>query len=50
MLAGKVGAKPVFSDSEVLTLSLAQHGYGFASEQEWLRFVRNPFGPLFPAW
>ncbi len=40
LLAGKVGSKPEFSDSEVLTLSLAQHWCGFSKEIEWLRFVR----------
>jgi hypothetical protein len=48
LLAGKVGSKPEFSDSEVLTLSLAQHWCGFAKEAAWLRFVRQNYLPLFP--
>jgi len=48
LLAGKAGAKPVFSDSEVITLSLAQHWLGFSDEREFLRYVRNNWLPLFP--
>jgi hypothetical protein len=48
LLAGKVGAKPLFSDSEVITLSLAQHWCGFDKEREWLRFIANNYRALFP--
>ena len=48
LLAGKAGKKPLFSDSEVITLSLAQHWLGKKEEREYLRFVRNNFLPLFP--
>jgi len=48
LLAGKVGKKPEFADSGVLTLSLAQHGCGFSKEAAWLRFVRQNYLPLFP--
>jgi hypothetical protein len=48
LLAGKVGTKPTFSDSEVMTLSIAQHWCGFQKERDWLRFVRNNYLPLFP--
>ena len=48
LLAGKTGAKPVFSDSEVITLSLAQHWLGVPDEREFLRRVRNDWLPLFP--
>ena len=48
LLAGKVGTKPLFSDSEVMTLSLAQHWMGFEEEREFLRCVRNNYSPLFP--
>ncbi len=48
LLAGKAGKKPVFSDSEVITLSIAQHWLGMADEREFLRFVRNNFLPFFP--
>jgi hypothetical protein len=48
LLAGKFGRKPEFSDSEVLTLVLAQHWCGFAKERDWLRFVRHNYLALFP--
>jgi hypothetical protein len=48
LLRGKVGAKPEFSDSEVITLLLAQHWCGFQKEAPWLRFVDNNYRALFP--
>ena len=48
LLAGKAGKKPLFSDSEVLTLAVAQHWLGIAQEREFLRFIRNNHLPLFP--
>jgi hypothetical protein len=48
LLAGKVGKKPEFSDSEVLTLSLAQHWCGYSQERNWLRYVRENYLSLFP--
>lgn len=48
LLAGKVGRKPAFSDSEVMTLSLAQHWLGFMEERAYLRFLRNNHLSLFP--
>ena len=48
LLAGKVGAKPLFSDSEVITLALAQHWCGFQKEREWLRFIAHNYRALFP--
>jgi len=48
LLAGKTGRKPLFSDSEVITLSLAQHWLGIEEEREHLRFIRHNFLPLFP--
>lgn len=48
LLAGKVGAKPLFSDSEIITLSLAQHWLGIPDEREFLRRVKNNWLPLFP--
>jgi hypothetical protein len=47
-LAHKPGAKASFSDSEVITLSLAQHWCGFATERAWLRFIAANYHPLFP--
>lgn len=48
LLGRTVGRKPEFSDSEVLTLALAQHWCGFAKEADWLRHVRDNYLPLFP--
>ncbi len=48
LLAGKAGKKPIFSDSEVMTLSLAQHWLGIPDEREFLRVVSNNHLPLFP--
>lgn len=39
LLAGKAGKKPEFSDSEVITLSLAQHWLGFADERKGAQFL-----------
>ncbi len=47
-ISGRVGRKPHFSDSEVMTLSLAQHWLGVPDEREFLRSVRNNHLPLFP--
>lgn len=48
LLGGRVGAKPVVSDSEVLTLILAQHALGFPTERRWLRYVHHNLRALFP--
>jgi hypothetical protein len=40
LLKGKVGAKPVFSDAEVITLMLAQDFLSFESETQFLAFMR----------
>lgn len=47
-LGGKVGCKPEFSDSEVLTLMVAQHWCGFQKEATFLRFIKNNYRALFP--
>jgi len=47
-VAARAGKKPRFSDSEVITLSLARHWLGIPQEREYLRFIRNNFLPLFP--
>jgi hypothetical protein len=39
-LAGKPGAKPVFSDSEVITLILAQNYLPYPSETQDIGFLR----------
>ena len=48
LVAGKVGVAPEFSNSEVLTLSLAQHWLGFHSERRFLRFIHRNYRALFP--
>jgi hypothetical protein len=47
-LKGKVGAKPEFRDSEVITLLLAHDFLPFPSETQWVAFVRSNYLPLFP--
>jgi len=47
-LQGKVGCKPAFADSEVLTLMIAQHWCGFQKEATFLRFIHNNYLALFP--
>jgi Transposase DDE domain len=48
LLQGKVGAKPVFSDSELITLMLAMDFLSFESETQFLAFMRANYLALFP--
>jgi hypothetical protein len=48
LLKGKVGAKPLFSDAEVITLMLAQDFLSFESETQFLSFMRANYLLLFP--
>ena len=48
LLLGKVGAKPVFSDSEVITLMLAMDFLAFESETQFRSFMRANYLELFP--
>ncbi len=48
LLKGKRGAKPVFSDSEVITLLLAMDFIPFPAESQFLAFIRANYLPLFP--
>jgi hypothetical protein len=48
LLKGKVGAKPVFSDPEVITLMLAMDFLSFESETQFLSFMRANYLELFP--
>ena len=48
LLAGKVGRKPVFRDSEVITLMLAQDFIPYPAETQYLEFIRANYLPLFP--
>lgn len=47
-LKGKPGAKPGFSDSEIITLVLAQDFIPFPSETQHIGFIRFNFLDLFP--
>lgn len=47
-LCGKVGQKPTFTDSEVLTLMLLQEFLPFHSERRFLNFIRGNYQNLFP--
>jgi hypothetical protein len=46
--AGKPGAKPEFSDSEVITLMLAQDYIPYPSETQYIGFIRANYLDLFP--
>ena len=48
LLNGKAGAKPEFTDSEVITLMLAQDYIPFPSETQYLGFIRANYLDLFP--
>jgi len=48
LLNRTVGAKPVFSESEVLTLMLAIDFFEFTSERRYLKFIRANYLYLFP--
>jgi hypothetical protein len=48
LLKGKVGAKPVFTDAELITLMLAMDFLSFESETQFLAFRRANYLPLFP--
>lgn len=47
-MRGKAGAKPAFSDSEVITLLLLMDFLPFPGETQFLAFLRANFRPLFP--
>lgn len=48
LLEGKVGKKPLFSDSEVLTLLLLMDFLPFPGETQFLGFIRANYLSLFP--
>lgn len=48
LLRGKVGSKPEFSDSEVMTLVLAMEFIPFPSETQFLGFIRANYLEMFP--
>ena len=47
-LKGKVGCRPSFKDSEVLTLMLCSDYIPYPAEQQFLEFIRANHGTLFP--
>jgi len=47
-LTGKAGTKPIFTDSEVITLMLAQDYIPFPSETQFIGFIRANYLDLFP--
>lgn len=48
LLGRTVGAKPTFSDSEMLTLMLAIDFFEFTSERRFVAFIRANYRTLFP--
>jgi hypothetical protein len=48
LLEGKRGAKPHFSDSEVITLLPAMDYFPFPGETQFLGFIRANYLTLFP--
>jgi transposase len=48
LLMGKVGKKPVFKDSEVMTLMLAHDFIPYPGETQYVEFIRANYLSLFP--
>jgi hypothetical protein len=48
LLKGKVGRKPVFKDSEVITLVLAHDFIPYPAETQYVEFIRANYLALFP--
>lgn len=48
LLKGKPGVKPVFSDSEMMTLMVTQDYIPYPGETQFLAFMRANYGGLFP--
>jgi hypothetical protein len=48
LLKGKPGAKPAFSDSEMLTLMLAHDYLPYPGERQYIGYIRANFGREFP--
>lgn len=49
LLKGKAGAKPVFTDSEVITLMIAQDFIPYPGETQYIEFMRANHLPCFPS-
>lgn len=48
LLQGKVGRKPEFSDSEVITLMIAEDYIPYPAERQYLGYIRANHSDLFP--
>src|SRR5262249_10898096 len=48
LLHRPVGAKPAFSDAEMLTLMLSIDFFGFDSERQYIAFLHANYRALFP--
>ena len=48
LLNGKVGKKPIFKDSEVITLMLAHDFIPYPGETQYVEFIRANYLSLFP--
>jgi hypothetical protein len=48
LLKGKPGAKPEFSDSEMITLMLAEDFIPYPGEQQFVGYIRANHPALFP--
>jgi len=48
LLAGKAGRKPEFSDSEVITLMIAEDYIPYPAETQYLGYIRANHGDMFP--
>jgi len=48
LLKGKAGQKPTFTDSEVITLVLAQDYIPYPAETQYVAFIRANYLDLFP--
>jgi hypothetical protein len=48
LLQGKAGRKPAFSDSEVMTLMVAEDYIPYPAETQYLGYIRANHGELFP--
>lgn len=48
LLSGKTGRKPIFSDSEVMTLMISQEFVPYPAETQYLAYIRSNYGYLFP--
>ncbi|MFH8756139.1 hypothetical protein ACH4A6_11235 [Streptomyces atroolivaceus] len=44
----RVGRPPQLTDSELVTLAVAQSLLGFTSEARWLRYARKNLASMFP--